>query len=161
MKDIRSWATPFTIGAFFLSGLTGIMMFFGLAYGLIRPVHEWLSWLFVIGSVFHIQANWKVFISYFTKPLGRGIIASFVIIILIAFLPFGGGGRKSPNSALSRIVSSLPIETVATALNERPEELVKRMNARGINVSGRSDTISEIAAANGMESMRILRIVID
>jgi len=51
-NKMREWATPVTIGAFGLIALTGVMLFFKVQYGMVKPVHEWLSWLLVIGAVF-------------------------------------------------------------------------------------------------------------
>ena len=160
MKDIRSWATPLTIGAFSLTAVTGIMLFFNLAYGLIKPAHEWLSWLFVIGSIFHIQANWRVFSSYFSKPLGRNIIVTFLVLLGIAFLPIGGH-PESPVGRMSKLVSALPLETVAIALKEPPEQLASRISARGLRVNSSKDTLADIAASNSLSSMHLLRIVLD
>ena len=43
MIPVRKWATPLTIGAFFLMAATGILMFFHIDRGIISGAHEWLS----------------------------------------------------------------------------------------------------------------------
>ena len=47
----RPWITPVVIGAFTLSAVTGVLMFFHLDSGLNKTAHEWLSWAMVIGVV--------------------------------------------------------------------------------------------------------------
>ena len=72
MKNVsrmRKWATPITIGAFILSAATGIMLFFKLDLGLTKVVHEWLSWLLVAGTIFHVIANWRFMTSYLGSHL--------------------------------------------------------------------------------------------
>lgn len=160
MSDIRSYATPVTIGAFFLIALTGLMMFLEMDYGLIKPAHEYLSLLFLIGAGLHIQGNWKVFKRYFTLPLARRIMTAFAVLIVIAFLPIGGG-KGSPKNRISKLVSSLPVETVASALEESPERLVESLRQRGIKVEGTTETLSHVASANGRDSMDILREVLE
>jgi hypothetical protein len=46
---LRSWATPLTIGAFFLMAITGVLMFFEWNTGLTTVVHQWFSWGIITG----------------------------------------------------------------------------------------------------------------
>jgi len=36
---LKSWATPLAIGAFIISGVTGLLLFFDIAFGLVDTVH--------------------------------------------------------------------------------------------------------------------------
>jgi len=63
--SMKSWATPLAIGSFIILAVTGILMFFKVEAGYIKPVHEWLNWAMVAGVVLHTIANWKAFLSYF------------------------------------------------------------------------------------------------
>ena len=161
MKDIRSWATPLTIGSFFLTAITGVMMFFKVQYGIITPVHEWLSLVFVIGSILHVKVNWKVFASYFSKIPGRQIIAAFAVIIIVTLIPFGSSGHKSPFMTIGKIVQNVPLETLASAMERKPADLAEQIKAKGLTLSGNERTIADIAASNGVDSMHVLRIVLD
>jgi hypothetical protein len=73
-KKIRMWATPLTIGAFGLSAITGVMIFFRWDVGLVKVAHEWFSWLLVLGGLFHVIGSWQSFVRYFSKPAGKAII---------------------------------------------------------------------------------------
>jgi len=68
----RPWITPVVIGAFFLSAVTGVLMFFHLDSGLNKTAHEWLSWAMVIGVALHLLLNVAAFKRYFTQTTGRG-----------------------------------------------------------------------------------------
>ena len=61
MIPARKWATPLTIGAFFPMAATGVLMFFHIDRGLTSGVHEWLSWLFLLGVAGHVMANFRPF----------------------------------------------------------------------------------------------------
>ena len=87
----RKWVTPFTTGAFFLSAVTGILLFFKVHYGLIKWSHEWLSWLLVIGVVLHIGLNYRPLIRTLVRPVGKAILVLFALLLLLSFLPIEGG----------------------------------------------------------------------
>nr|WP_321467317.1 DUF4405 domain-containing protein [uncultured Desulfobulbus sp.] len=99
----RNWVTPLVTGAFLLSALTGILLFFGVHTGLVKWSHEWLSWLFVIAAVFHVALNYRPLTQTVTQPVGKAIMIIFVVLIGLSFLPLGNhkehgrdhGGRHS------------------------------------------------------------------
>jgi len=93
----RKWVTPFTLGAFALSAVTGILLFFKMHIGLIKPAHEWLSWFLVIAAVFHIYLNYRPLLKTVTQPLGKALMALFVLLIGASFLPFGDHGQNGRN----------------------------------------------------------------
>lgn len=85
----RKWVTPFTLGAFALSAFTGILLFFKVHIGLIKPTHEWLSWLLVIAAVLHIMLNYRPLIKTLTQPLGKILMVVFALLIGVSLLPLG------------------------------------------------------------------------
>ncbi|MDD2465948.1 MAG: DUF4405 domain-containing protein [Desulfobulbus sp.] len=89
----RKWVTPFTLGAFLLSAVTGILLFFKVHSGLIKPTHEWLSWLLVIAAVLHIVLNYRPLLKTLTQPLGKTLMVIFVLLIGVSFLPLGDQGE--------------------------------------------------------------------
>ena len=54
MSIKREWATPITIGAFLLSAVTGVLLFFHLDSGLNKLAHEWLSWVLLAAVAFDV-----------------------------------------------------------------------------------------------------------
>ena len=89
----RKWVTPFTLGAFALSALTGILLFFKVHIGLIKPTHEWLSWLLIIAGVLHISLNYRPLLRTLTQPLGKAVMVIFILLLGVSFLPFGDPGH--------------------------------------------------------------------
>ncbi|MGD9947877.1 MAG: DUF4405 domain-containing protein [Desulfobulbus sp.] len=85
----RKWVTPFTLGAFLLSAITGILLFFKVHIGLIKPTHEWLSWLLVIAAGLHIALNYGPLLKTLTQPLGKVLMVIFALLIGVSFLPLG------------------------------------------------------------------------
>jgi hypothetical protein len=57
----KFWASPFAIGAFILSIITGLLFFLHAMTGMSQPTQVWLSSLFVIAVVLHTIVNWKQF----------------------------------------------------------------------------------------------------
>src|SRR5512147_1119862 len=95
----RKWATPITIGAFVISGVSGMFMFFKINFGLLRVAHEWISVLFVIGGIFHIVANYQPLKKYFTSKTALAIIGIIVLVGFAAFLVPGNSRHGRPNFA--------------------------------------------------------------
>ena len=79
----RPWITPVVIGAFLLSAVTGVLMFFHLDSGLNKTAHEWLSWAMVIGVTLHLLLNVTAFKRYFTQTTGRVVIGLFVAVLAL------------------------------------------------------------------------------
>ena len=86
----RQWVTPLVTGSFLLSAVTGILLFFKIHLGLIKPFHEWLSWILVLASVLHIILNYAPLCKSLTPRLGRVIMVIFVLLTLGSLLPLGG-----------------------------------------------------------------------
>ena len=107
MSNIRAWATPLTIGAFLLSGVTGILMFFHLDSGLNKAAHEWLSWALVAGVGLHLAANFRAFKGYLKRPRAMAVVAAFAVLLGVSFLPLAGEGRGSPVAAVIWVCNAI------------------------------------------------------
>jgi len=158
---MKSWATPLAIGAFTISGITGLLLFFDIEIGLVEAAHKWLSWLLLAGILLHTVSNWKSFSGYFTNKAGIGIIGAGVLVTVISLLPiFGEGeeehGKESTGKAAVQAMEASSIETVALVLKVKPEELAAKLETAGIAVDNPSMTISEIARKNGKEELAVL-----
>lgn len=86
MKIDRNWVTPLTLGAFIVSAVTGVLLFFDLDSGLNELAHEWLSWVLLVGVALHGAANFQSVKKYFTQKTGLAIIAVFVLLLALSFL---------------------------------------------------------------------------
>lgn len=88
----RQWVTPLLTGSFLLSAVTGILLFFKIHLGLVKPFHEWLSWMLVIASMLHVILNAAPLCKTLRPRLGRIIMVVFVLLTLASLLPLGDGG---------------------------------------------------------------------
>ena len=155
---MKSWATPLAAGTFVILAVTGILMFFKINIGYIKPVHEWLSWAMVIGVVFHTIANWKPFISYFSKKPSLSIIgAGLIITMLSVFMPSANDGN--PGMKMIKALGTVKIETIADIAGQNSDAILTKLEQKGISEAGTSMTIREIAAMNGKKEKDILWVI--
>lgn len=156
---MREWATPVTIGAFALSAVTGIMLFFKVNLGLIKHVHEWLSWLLVVGTAFHLIANWRSCVRYTSKPLGRFILILFLVLICASLLPMGKRHDGRQFGRISDVLMQNPLWAVAQAADHSPDEAMNILKSKGIRVEEKDQTIRDIAMKNDKSPVSILEII--
>ncbi len=157
-NTIKSWATPLAVGAFTISAVTGILIFFDIEIGLVEPTHKWLSWLLVTGVALHLISNWKQFTGYFSKKPAIGIIGAALIVTIASVLPIFGEKEKKENPAkmAAYALASSSLETVAQVVKITPAALVDQLGKKGIVVKDPSATVEEIANGNGKETKELL-----
>jgi hypothetical protein len=161
--SLRIWATPLAIGAFLISAVTGILIFFDIEIGAVEPVHKWLSWLLLGGVGIHIVSNWKQFSAYFSKKPALGIIGMAVLVSIGALLPVfskGEEGEKRGAGIAARALESSSLETVALVMKTTPQVLAARLETNGIAPGASSSTIQEIAVRNGKSGKIVLGVVL-
>ncbi len=160
---LKMWATPAAIGAFFISSVTGLLIFFDIEIGAVEPVHRWLSWLLLGGVALHAVSNRKALAGYFSRRPAMALFGLVLAVTGAAMLPVFGegeeGGKRSGKAAV-RALESAPLSAVALVVKASPDELAARLAARGIQVSDTSRSISEIAGSNGKEGMAVLAAVL-
>lgn len=156
---LRIWATPLVIGAFLISAVTGILMFFHIDIGLVHPAHEWLGWAMVAGVALHLMVNWRGFTRYFTQGAGRAVIALFAALTIGAMLPIGGGDSpKASGGAVIRALHASSVDTVARVAKRSPQEVLDAMRASGLKADSTDQTIEALARANDKEPMEVLAL---
>lgn len=158
-SKMREWATPITIGAFALSAVTGIMLFFKVELGLIKPIHEWLSWLLVVGTIFHLITNWKASVQYISKPIGKGILIFFIVLICLSFIPLGRESKRNPVKRMHDTLIQNPLSAVAQIAEHNPDEVINILKSKGISIEGKEQTIREIASKNNKPPMDVLDVI--
>ena len=88
MHWIRAYATPLATGAGLVVGVTGLMMFFHLAEGAVKELHEWLGVVAVAAVLLHVVRNWPALLAYHRRGwalwgalAGAGCVtAGFVLV---------------------------------------------------------------------------------
>ena len=158
-STMRKWATPFIVGAFALSAVTGIMLFFKVNVGMIKPVHEWLSWLLVIGTIFHLAANWKFLIQCISSPLGKGIIGVFLLVLCASFIPHSDKQGGPPSARISDLMGRTSLSFMAQVAGHEPDEMVAMLREQGVKIDGQEQSIGDIARMNGNPTASILDMI--
>ena len=158
MASIRIWATPLTIGSFFLMTGTGVVMFFRLDRGLITVVHQWFSWLFLLGTAGHIVLNLRPFKNHLKSRWGQASLIGFAVVLAMSFFSWGiltGPQLKRP---IEEALVEAPLSTLARVTRITPEALLHKLEAQGISAT-EQQSIHDLAEANGVDENRLMAIV--
>ena len=127
----RPWITPVVMGAFLLSAVTGVLMFFHLDSGLNKTAHEWLSWAMVIGVGLHVLLNMPAFKRYLKQTTGRVVIGAFALVLALSFIPAGGSSGSEPGFAPPvRALAKAPISVLAQVAGTRACRVCSRLAKR-------------------------------
>jgi len=145
----RPWITPVVIGAFFLSAVTGVLMFFHLDSGLNKTAHEWLSWAMVIGVALHLLLNVAAFKRYFTQTTGRVVIGVFATVLALSFNPAGGEGGSDPGFAPPvRALAKAPITVLAQVAGTSTDDVKAKLQAQGLSVTSDQQSVADLVGGD-------------
>lgn len=133
MSGLRKWATPLTVGSFLIMGVTGVLMFFHLESMLNKVIHEWAGWAMVVGVGAHLALNWRAFITYFKRPLAKGIMAVSALLLAVSFIPTGQGGN--PMKMAVDKMQDAPIEAVIAVSGMELAEGMQVLAQAGVDVA--------------------------
>nr|WP_320132590.1 DUF4405 domain-containing protein [uncultured Holophaga sp.] len=158
---LRSIATPLTIGTFIVVGVTGICMLLGV-HGLVNPVHEISSVLFVLGSVLHILVNWKPTAAHLKKPMGASL-ALICALVTVAALVMPSRKGANPRQAMGQAAElclGADLGRLADLTGQPQQELMHRLARVGVSAPDAHATLRQIAQANGKQPMVLLAAVL-
>ena len=158
MSAIRKWATPITIGAFLVSGVTGVLMFFHLESDLNKAAHEWLSWALVGGVALHLAVNYRAFTIYFKRRQAVAVMAALAMVLGLSFLPIAGASGGSPVSAVMGGLGRAPVEQVIALTGESAEAGLARLSAAGFEAR-QGQTIADLAGGDRSRQGAILSTI--
>jgi hypothetical protein len=145
----RPWITPLVIGAFLLTAVTGVLMFFHLDSGLNKTAHEWLSLAMVAGVLLHARLNWPAFKRYFSQTTGRAITGVFTLMLALSFIPAGGADRGEPGFAPPvRALAKAPITVLAQVAGTSTDDMKSRLQDAGITVVSEQQSVAELVGGD-------------
>ncbi|SJZ51935.1 DUF4405 domain-containing protein [Consotaella salsifontis] len=148
-------ATPFTVGLFLVSAISGTALFFGWAGRFFHEMHEVLSMILLIPIGLHLWRNWHAFANYFH---GKWMPVALVLSLLAAGyyllqpLPAGGGRGGNAAFALMRAAQSASVAELAPVVRLDAAEAVKRLDDAGYGPILADDSISTIAGRHGVDA---------
>ena len=152
----RDWITPITTGAFLLTAVTGVLLFFHAATGLNKEVHEWISWIFLIGAILHLALNFGPFKKYLKQRKGQVLMGTFVLLLALSFIPAGEEHHGSPFVPPIKALAQVPLATLAQVAQTSPEQLRERLSNKGIRVNSNQQSISELVGNDFRAQVHIL-----
>ena len=155
---LRTWATPLTIGAFFLIAATGVLMFLEWERGLMTVVHQWFSWVFLAGAVGHIAANVRPLKAHLRSYWGRASVAVFLAVLVASFFSWGLITGPQLVRPIEQALVEAPLSALASVTRTDPEALMQRLKAYHIKAHG-GQSIRELSGTYGVGEDRLLAIV--
>ncbi|MBU1424756.1 MAG: DUF4405 domain-containing protein [Gammaproteobacteria bacterium] len=156
MKIQRSWVTPVTAGAFLLSGVTGILIFFHVESGANKFVHEWLGWLLLAGAALHVTVNYAGLRSHLATLHGKLLLGVFAVALVASFIPIGGESDEPPFMQPIRALSQAPLTTLAQVAKVTPEQLRDRMVKEGLQPASDQQSLSDLVGPDTRKQMHVL-----
>lgn len=158
MQIRRDWATPLTIGAFLLSAVTGILLFFHLDTGLNKAAHEWLGWAMVAGVALHAAANWNAFRRHLGSRAGRALVGGFALLTALSFLPAAGGG-ESPARLTMGAVAQAPLAALAPLAGKDSTRLLLQLREAGFPAHDAQQSLASLTGGDREAQGRALAVV--
>lgn len=156
---LKTIATPLTIASFIGVGVTGICLLLGLHGGLVAPLHELSSIVFVVGSILHLILHRHAIRNHLRSVLGKGLALLFVAVAIVAltsFLHTGSSGSGSPYEKTMEIVMNQNLQEFAQFSNQSVESLTQRLTQAGFQVEGKEQTLKSITEKNHRNPMQVL-----
>lgn len=158
LSSLKALATPFTLGLFLISAVSGVALFFHLGEGSFHEMHEWLSMALLIPVGVHVWRNWAGLTGYVKR--GRLLLpVGLSCAVALGFaapglLDAGGGGN--PGFAAVNLLLQERLSTVAPAVRLGADQLASRLRAMGYTITANDATLRDIAVASGREPPRIV-----
>jgi hypothetical protein len=156
MNIQRNWVTPVTAGAFLISAVTGVLIFFHIDSGANKFVHEWLSWVLLGGALLHTTANFAGFKMHLRTRRGQALVGVFVVALALSFIPLGGGKSEPPFMAPVKALGEANLTTLAQVAQVSPAQLRDRLGKAGVHVDSDRQTLVELVGPDTRRQMQVL-----
>ena len=151
----RTWITPLVIGAFLLSAVTGVLMFFHLNVGMNKLAHEWLSWALLTGVAAHVLLHKQAFFRYFKTRTGQAIVLGFAVLLGLSFMQIGKK-PEPPYFSVIQALSRAPLTALAQVSGLSYEQLTARLKQQGIAAHSPDDNLASLMGDDTRKQIGIL-----
>lgn len=151
----REWVTPVTAGAFLLSAVTGVLIFFHVDSGANKFVHEWLSWVLLAGAGLHAAVNFGALKRHLLTRRGQMLMGLFLVALAASFVPVGGRSEPpfvAPLQALARA----PLATVAQVADMAPEQLLAELARAGVQAQSAQQSLADLVGTDRRRQAQVL-----
>lgn len=152
----RPWITPLVIGAFALTAVTGVLMFFHLDTGLNKLAHEWLSWAMLAAVALHGLLNLPAFKRYFGQKTALVVMGVFALVLALSFLPAPGGKKPPSWGAPVQALARAPLPVLAQVLGQSPEALKASLQKAGLLVDNDQQSLQDLVGPDLKAQVRLL-----
>lgn len=148
MNDtLARYATPFTVGLFLVSTISGVALFFHLGSKYFHGMHEWLSMLVLVPVIFHIQKNWPGMKGYFKrKTIWMPTLLSLAGGLAFVAMAWNSPGR--PPSPSAQLLGAQNVATLAPLIGSTPTAVHAALRAKGY-VAAPTDKLEAVAKRAG------------
>lgn len=152
----RPWITPLVMGAFLLTAMTGVLMFFHLDAGLNKLAHEWLSWAMVGGVLLHVLLNLAAFKRYFSQKTALLVMGVFALVLVLSFMPVAAKKKAPSHAGPVRALAQAPLPVLAQVLGKSPEDLQRDLEKAGLPVDSDSQSLQDLVGTDLKQQVRAL-----
>ena len=152
----REWATPLAAGAFMLSAVTGVLVFFHADSGLNKVAHEWLRWVLLGAVVLHLVPNFPSFKRHLAGRRGQAVIGLFVVLLGLSFISTGKKTSEPPFVAPVRALATASLATVAQVARVQPDELRGRLEAAGLKPTSDEQSVADLVGPDTRRQVQVL-----
>jgi hypothetical protein len=156
----REWATPLVIGAFTLSGLTGLSLLFHFNTQLGTVIHEWFGLIFVVGGLSHVTVNFPAFKRHLKQPLARTIIIAYVALTVAAFVPIGSPRGGDGMMLFMDAALNAPLNDLARVLKKDPQVLLSQLQSEGFKMNSIDQSIASVTGQEPEQRFRALQVLV-
>ena len=158
MNISREWVTPVTVGAFLLSAVTGVLIFFHADSGANKAVHESLGWILLGAAGLHAVANFAGLRRHLVTRRGQLLVGAFVVALLASFAPIGDNDEP-PFVPPIRALSQAPLTTLAQVAQLTPAQLRLRLAKAGFQPTSDQQSLSDLVGSDTHRQMHVLENV--
>lgn len=151
----REWVTPVTAGAFLLSAVTGVLIFFHVDSGANKFVHEWLSWVLLVGAGLHAAVNFPALRRHLGTRRGQALLGLFAVILVVSFAPLGKQGEP-PFVPPIRALSLAPLTTLAQVARLTPAQLREQLEKAGVQATSDQQSLADLIGPDTRRQVQVL-----